>query len=321
MLNRNIAVISVACLPLVLGAVSPSETLLNRFQRIEEVLTVPKQLIKGNNTIDQFGNKIMVDWRPLGLVVKDQADSQSCISQSTSTLIEAYFKLNNIKEFQGVSVPDSWSGFDIYYCHLMEPIRRMYRLVLQKLKGTRVASDKCAHAMEMNQVQTATCSNRRACTDPTAVIEDFGSISSATTKKVIEALNNHGPLGVLHSWGRSVSAYLHYVKRTPLSKENNMVFYKKDWEKFKDNFQSSFINKIVRWHATVLVGYGFQKNGKLFWIIHNSYGLDPGLRGHLYVGEEELDFKKNNLWYISKASIQAPLSQDKKNQNKLFRKS
>jgi hypothetical protein len=256
---------------------------------------------------DSLGNRIDVDWRHIGLTVKDQETTQSCISQAISTVLEAYFKRSPEYSYlfqQGQNI--EWSGYDIYYCKLNQFTRRMFRLALQSLKNKRIASARCPHVQRMMFKQAASCANRRECQDFSAVIEEYGGISNTTTLNILQALHRHGPLGILHTWGKEIISYSEYIQHYQHTR--HPVFYKQDWAADAANIKVDLVTKLVNWHATVLVGYGYRPDGRLFWIIQNSHGTHTGYYGYLYVGEHELNFMDYDVWYISKARFDNPLA-------------
>jgi hypothetical protein len=275
-----------------------------------------------NGELDTFGNNIVTDYRNLGLKLKHQGNTLSCISQSIATLVEAYFALHpttNRPIHQSVYGDDddeqapliSWSGFDIYYCHLNELNRRFYRTALRALKGKRIASDRCPHSQVMAVELKGQCQDRGECSfQESANIEEFGELKDLTTQSVMAALKANGPLGILHHVDKELMAYLHHIPRhgSP-NPANNIIFYQKDYAQFASRVTVPLVNKFVRWHAMVLVGYGFQADARLFWIFQNSHGKRMGYNGYIYAGEHELNFMNYSAWYIKKASKDLPLSE------------
>jgi hypothetical protein len=256
--------------------------------------------------MDEFGNTIMLDYRELGLTIKHQGYSYSCVSHSISTLLEAYFKRNRPLDY---AAHTSWSSFDIHFCKQNHFTMISYQLALAAIKGKRIAADSCSHAKAMQLTLTSQCSERYVCPEDTAVVDDYGHIDHATTQSIIEALYSYGPLGILSNWGKEVATYTHFLsKNGPANADSNVIFYKQDWTTAAELYaRPSWTSRIARWHAMVLVGYGYRPNGELFWIILNSYGRGMGHEGFIFCGEHELNFASHKIWYVKKAHIDAPL--------------
>jgi C1A family cysteine protease len=98
---------------------------------------------------------------------------------------------------------------------------------------------------------------------------------------VQQELFDNGPLITSFKWTKAMQAY---------STSKTRIFREKDWLK-KGEEHSELIN----YHSAVVLGWDFDEQGTLFWIIQNSHGKGRGDKGIMYLYADEADILKEDF--------------------------
>jgi hypothetical protein len=243
-------------------------------------------------------------WIDLDLAVKDQGDTTSCMSQSLTTLLEAYFKRRGLAS-------NEWSGFDLYYCKL-KLFKSWIPLTLKTAVNKRIASADCTSSQQMANQLREVCPERRTCDEPTAIIRQIKQFEpKGNTAHIIKMLRQYGPLMGIVIWTEAISDYSVAAGRDYVE-SHRRIFRKKEWktpDACKLDTLKRKVGELLNGHAVTIVGYDYDEvTGELFWIILNSHSKYHGFDGYLYVAEKELGLIDMPMTYLEEAQLGAPLS-------------
>jgi hypothetical protein len=224
------------------------------------------------------------DWRDrFSLKVKNQHLTSSCVSQAITTVLEAYFK--RTQQHDG-----SWSALDLYYCGLNPEVRLLPGAAFAALKSDVthfLKSSECPHVKSLHFLMKAACSLRGLCKAPSAKIQNYHQIRGASTDFIKKEIVKHGPLVGTINWTTAIEAFLKFGKEA--------AYREKDWEQY--------ITPDSGWHAVTVLGWNFDSQENLYWIIQNSYGKNLGDNGVFHLYEKEAELLQNDFFSITKATL------------------
>jgi hypothetical protein len=236
----------------------------------------------------------------LNLAIKNQMETSSCLSQSLSTLLEAYMKRHSLAQ-------NEWSGFDLYFCKL-KLLKTWVTLTVKSATNARIASAECPSSKGLSKYQlSGYCDKREQCTEKSALIKKLTDFEpKGNTAEVIDKLKKYGPLLAGVRWNAAIAQYNHEASIPDCVTDMKKVFYTKDYARTKG--LSNKVKEALMGHAVTIVGFDYDTDGSLYWIVQNSHGKDAGFKGYLYLGEKELSLTQFPMAYLEEAELGSPLT-------------